>query len=130
MSGAGSEITWPRVIRGRAITAEDARDVQQLVAEQRGASRWVLARALCERWQWRTAAGKPKSRSALGVLRELARQGWIELPPASACALHLRKSTERVAAENDSGASGVAGALWQYRPLRWELVATAGQRRA
>lgn len=118
------------MIRGRAITAEDAREVQQLVAEHSGASRWVLARALCDRWRWRTGTGKPKSRSALDVLRELARAEWIEWPPAAACALHLQKRAERIVGENDPGATGVAGALWQYRPLRWELVATAGQRRA
>jgi SRSO17 transposase len=110
------------------ITAEDRREVQQLVSEQGNASRLGLARALCERWQWRTPTGKAKARSALAVLKELAREQWIEMPAVAASAVNLNKPRERPAPEKDPDRSWVQGGLWRYRPLRWELVRTPQQR--
>ena len=129
MSGAESEIEQPRVIRGRTIRAEDVQIVQQLVAEQRGAGRWALARALCQHWQWRAANGGWKSRSALAVLSELERGGWIVLPPACPASLRLKVSFPTAVKLLDSAARTLDGALAEYRPLRWELVRTAVQRR-
>jgi hypothetical protein len=117
------------VIRGRTITAADVHAVQQWVAEQPGTSRWGLARALSERWQWRASNGAWKIRSALAVLTELARQEFLRLPPSSPAYRWLQRSVARLAQRRDPAASPVGGALGQYRPLRWELVATAAQRR-
>ena len=114
----------PRVIRGRTITAEDVQAVRQLVVEESPAGRSGLARALCLRWQWRSANGRLKVRSALAVLTELAHQGWIELP-ASKRARHSLP----IAWAGLTGGREVAGELKQYRPLRWELVRTGAQRR-
>jgi hypothetical protein len=117
------------VIRGRTITAADVHAVQQLAAEQHGASRWGLARALCERWQWQASNGELKTRSALVVLTELARRGASRLPPASPSYRYLQRSVAGSAKGRAPAASPVAGASSQYRPLRWELVGTAAQRR-
>ncbi len=94
------------------------------MAERPEAGRLGLARALCLQWQWRSANGRLKLRSALGILSELGRQGWIELPaarggprPASMAAGALPEATE------------AEGGLSEYRPLRWELVRTPDQRR-
>jgi len=117
------------VIRGRTITFEDVQAVQQLVAEQRGASRWALARALCQRWQWRAANGRWKSRSALAVLTELERGSWIVLPQASPASVHLKVPAAEPVQFSAPAVSTVDGALDAYRPLHWELVSTAAQRR-
>jgi SRSO17 transposase len=103
--------------------------VQQLVAEQPGMGRWALAGALCQRWQWRAANGRWKSRSALAVLRELEKRGWIALPPPFACSVHLKDPAAQPLPLNDVAQRTLAGALREYRPLCWELVSTVGQRR-
>ena len=103
--------------------------MQQLVAEQRGAGRWALARALCQRWQWRATNGQWKTRSALAVLTELERLGWIVLPPPSALSVQLKVLAPAPVQLRDLAVRTLAGALSQYRPLRWELVGTVAQRR-
>ena len=103
--------------------------MQQLVVEQGGAGRWGLARALCERWQWRAPNGQLKTRSALGVLTELERQGLLGLPAPAAASVHLHGAVLRPVPASGPRPPTLAGALSHYRPLRWELVATAHQRR-
>jgi len=117
------------VIRGRTITFEDIQAVQQLVAEEGGAGRWALARALCERWQWRAINGRWKTRSALAVLSELEQRGWIVLPLPSPASVRLKVLAPEPLQVNDWAVRTLAGALKQYRPLRWELVGTVAQRR-
>jgi SRSO17 transposase len=129
VNGAGPERELPRVIRGRAITFEDIHAVQQLVAERRGVSRWALARALCQRWQWQTANGRWKIRSALAVLTELELERWITLPDCSPASVHLKAPVAEAVQLSAPAVKRLDGALEQYRPLRWELVGTAAQRR-
>ena len=129
LSGAGSEIKQGLVIRGRTLTCEDVQAVQQLVAEERGAGRWALARALCQRWQWRATNGQWKTRSALAVLTELTHRGWIVMPPPSAASVHLRVRAPELVKLSEPAARTLTGCLPEYRPLRWELVGTVAQRR-
>jgi len=118
------------VIRGRTITPDDVQAVEQLVTEERGAGRWALARALCQRWQWRAPNGKWKTRSALAVLTELERGGWIVLPRPSAWSVQLKVCAPApVTISEPAVRTLVEGAVHEYRPLRWELVDTAAQRR-
>jgi SRSO17 transposase len=124
LNGAGPEIIELQVIRGRTIGAEDVQAARRLVVEQSQAGRSGLARALCAHWQWRTANGRFKVRSALAILTELARQGWIELPPAQPAPLPTANALAALPAGRI-----VEGALSQYRPLHWELVGTRAQRR-
>ena len=98
--------------------------MRRLVQEQSPAGRSGLARALCAHWQWRSPSGRLKERSALGILTELARQGWIELPPPGRTPRPAPRAVAELPAERR-----VEGALSQYRPLRWELVRTTAQRR-
>ena len=103
--------------------------MQQLVAEQRGASRWALARTLCQRWQWRAANGRWKTRSALGVLTELERRSWIVLPQPSPASVYLKVPAAEPVQLSAPAVRTVDGALDAYRPLHWELVSSAAQRR-
>ena len=124
MNGDGPEIIEPRVIRGRTITAADVQAVRHLLVEQPEAGRSALARSLCLHWQWRAANGRWKVRSALAILTELERQGWIRLPaPERGPELAPRAVSALPAGRL------VEGPLSQYRPLRWELVGTRAQRR-
>jgi SRSO17 transposase len=103
--------------------------VQQLVAEQRGAGRWALARALCQRWQWRATNGRWKTRSALAILSELERRGWIVLPLPCPWSVQLKVLAHQPVRLRDPAVRTVEGALDEYRPLCWELVSTVAQRR-
>ena len=102
----------------------DVEVVRQLLAAQPQVGRTGLARELCLHWQWRAGSGRWKVRSALAILSELERQGWIELPTAQRAPV----PSHRVASALPAGRI-VDGALSQYRPLRWELVGTTAQRR-
>jgi SRSO17 transposase len=117
------------VIRGRTITFEDIQAVQQLVAEQRGAGRWALAGALCQRWQWRAINGRWKTRSALAVLTELEHRGWIVLPRPSPWSVQRKVPAPEPVKLSDPAVRTLDGALHEYRPLHWELVSTVAQRR-
>ena len=130
MNGAGSEITPPWVIRGRTLTPQDVQAVQQLVTEQGGAGRWTLARALCDRWQWRARNGRLKTRSALAVLTELERRGCLRLPAPAPASVHLHVAVARPRKASGPRGLTLEGTLSHYRPLRWELVDTVAQRRA
>ena len=77
-AGPDKQAAW--VIRGRTITPTDVKAVQELLLEKPGLGRWGLALELCQRWRWQAANGDWKGRSALAVLVELGRRGWIELP--------------------------------------------------
>jgi hypothetical protein len=124
----GREIK-PWVIRGRTITPDDVQAVQQLVTAERGASRWALARALCQRWEWRATSGRWKTRSALAVLSTLERRGWIVLPRPCPASIHLKVPAPAPVQHSESTMRTLDGALQEYRPLRWELVGTVAQRR-
>ena len=93
-----------------------------MLVEQPQAGRSALALALCVYWQWRAANGRWKVRSALAILTELERQGWIGLPPSQPV---LVRSYRPVMARPEG--SRVEGPLSGYRPLRWELVRTMAQ---
>lgn len=95
MNGAGPEIIEPRVIRGRTIAAADVQVVRQLLVAQPQAGRSGLARDLCVQWQWRAASGRWKVRSALAILTELERQGWIRLRMFAEATRSSRHSPER-----------------------------------
>jgi hypothetical protein len=103
--------------------------VQQLVTEQRGAGRWALARALCERWQWRASNGRLKTRSALAVLTELERRGCLCLPAPDPSSVHLKVAVVRPVKASNPSSPILDGTLSHYRPLYWELVVTVAQRR-
>jgi len=113
------------VIRGRRITPTDIKAVQELLSEKPGLGRWGLALELCQRWQWQAANGDWKGRSALTVLVELGRRGWIDLPASA-----RSRSASRVRGPKAERWLGevMESPLNEHRPLRWELVHTAQQR--
>src|SRR5258708_6384278 len=122
---AGPEKEAGCVIRGRRITPTDVKAVQELLLEKPGLGRWGLALELCQRWQWQATNGDWKGRSALAVLVELGRRGWIELP-ASVRSAVTRKVPRPKAERWPSEA--IKGPLSLHRPLRWQLARTAEQR--
>lgn len=99
--------------------------MQELLREKPCLGRWRLALELCQRWQWRTAHGGWKGRAALAVLVKMGERGWIDLPPSTRSSAGCRV---RQPMATGWRREAMEGSLTQYRPLRWELVQTAGQR--
>ncbi len=67
--------------RGRTISYEDIRFLQQLIADHPQLSRCALSRRVCEAWQWKQANGALREMVCRGLMLALARAGQIELPP-------------------------------------------------
>lgn len=128
MKGAGSESTEGWIIRGRTISCSDIQSIRELLGERPEASRWALAGALCERWQWRTDNGQGKIRSALGVLNGLAQRGLVVLPALRGSPSGARSARAVPVKLEGPGGTGLVGPVGRYRPLRWELVSTAAGR--
>lgn len=128
MKGAGSESTGGWIIRGRTISCSDIQSIRELLGERPEASRWALAGALCERWQWRTDNGQWKIRSALGVLNGLAQRGLVVLPALRGSPSGARSARAVPVKLEGPGGTGLVGPVARYRPLRWELVSTAAER--
>jgi len=70
--------------RGRLITAEDITQLQALVVAQPAASRYALARQVCELWQWRQPNGRLREGVCRSLLVQLHRAGHLVLPPVRA----------------------------------------------
>jgi uncharacterized protein DUF4338 len=66
--------------RGRVVTAADIKSIQELIANNPGASRRALSKKLCEAWGWKQANGSPRDMVCRGLLLMLHRAGQINLP--------------------------------------------------
>ncbi|HKU24243.1 MAG TPA: Druantia anti-phage system protein DruA [Candidatus Sulfotelmatobacter sp.] len=67
--------------RQRVITDADLRFVRQLIAEHPQASRRELSYLLCEAWNWVQPNGTQRDMVCRGLMLQLHREGYIELPP-------------------------------------------------
>jgi len=69
------------VYRGRRVTESDLGQIRDLIAGNPQASRRSLSKKLCEAWQWQQPNGVPRDMVCRGLMLDLHRQGFIELPP-------------------------------------------------
>ncbi len=72
-------IEWKH--RGRIITLDDIRFIQELIDANPQVSRRQLSAKLCEAWQWKQANGALRDMVCRGLLLKLDREGQIQLPP-------------------------------------------------
>ena len=66
--------------RGRTVTGQDIAFVKNLIAEHPGESRRALSQELCRAWGWVQPNGALRDMVCRGLLLELNRGGYIELP--------------------------------------------------
>lgn len=66
--------------RGRRVTESDVDFIRELIRAHPNTSRRQLSTKLCEAWQWRQANGHPRDMVCRGLMLELDRAGYIELP--------------------------------------------------
>jgi SRSO17 transposase len=100
---------------------------RRLVEEFSGEGRWRIASELAQHWQWRSGSGRLKTRAALAILVALERRGCLTLPRpliVHGPIRHHGGQCPTVEAREPK-----AGVLSEYRPLCWQLVDSAEQRR-
>lgn len=68
------------ILQGRELGLAELSEIRTLLATEPEWSRYQLSRALCERWNWRTATGQIKDMAARTLLLKLEQQGLVELP--------------------------------------------------
>jgi hypothetical protein len=68
--------------RGRAVTAADAKLIQEMISAHPQESRYKLSKRVCEAWNWRQANGSLRDMVCRSLLLALHRAGQIQLPPA------------------------------------------------
>jgi len=111
--------------RGRIITADDIRFIQQLIDANPEASRRQLSATLCEVWQWKQANGALRDMVCRGMLLMLDRAGQIQLPP-------IKKRPNNPLARRPKPASvlidttPIQGALNQLQPIQIQQVRRTG----
>jgi len=63
------------------VTDEEVVFIREFIARNRGDSRWMLSRKLCQTWGWVQPNGALRDMVCRGLMLHLARAGQIELPP-------------------------------------------------
>jgi hypothetical protein len=67
--------------RGREVTSADIAFLNDFTREHPSLSRCALSRLVCEAWQWKQANGALREMVCRGLMLELERAGYIQLPP-------------------------------------------------
>lgn len=107
--------------RGRIYTEQEFGEIRDLIIQNPEASRWLLSRELCRKWNWVQANGALKDMLCRGLLLVLHREGRIALPPCKQpSSLHLRKRTRPALLLVDT--SPIAGNVSDVRPATLSMV--------
>ena len=67
--------------RHRAVTNSDVIFIRKLITEHPGSSRRDLSKKLCQAWNWVQVNGALRDMVCRGLMLQLHREGFIELPP-------------------------------------------------
>ena len=71
----------PLCYRHRVVSEADVAFIRQLIGEHPTASRRQLSKKLCQAWNWVQGNGTLRDMLCRGLMLQLHRAGWIELPP-------------------------------------------------
>jgi hypothetical protein len=116
----------PPTLQGRPFGPAQLAQVQALLAQGRGWSRYRLSRELARLWDWRTPQGQLKDMAARTLLLKLEEQGWVELPVR-----RMKSPTRSGRAPVEHGPAlepkPIAATLEQLLPLRLHEVSPASQ---
>ena len=113
---------------GRPLTAAELDLVRGITREFANLAWTELAATICELLEWRRPNGSLKSRECYLFLRELHRRGWLPwltAPQPKARRTPLVKLTSGPA----PSPTVLTGPLYSYRPIQFELIKDAAQRR-
>ncbi len=107
------------------MRADELSELQERIDAHPHWSRHGVAKDLCERWQWRTALGRPKTFAARSLLLKLEQGHGLRLPPVRAA---LRRSPWGLSGpKTRSEASSsppppLQTPLAGLQPLKWRLA--------
>ena len=119
----------PTILQGRPFGPAELAQVQALIGQNGGWSRYRLSRELARLWDWRTPRGLLKDMAARTLLLKMQEQGWIELP-ARRIKSPTRSGRPPVCDEPTLERSPVEGPLEELLPLRLHELSPASQRQA
>ena len=120
----------PIQVQGRTLTGDDLRELRALIAQHPDWHRTALSLHLCQRWDWRNAAGQIKDMAARTLLLKLQKRGLIDLPPP-------RRRTRRPCAQAPPlvqedlpslSPEPIQDPLHELRPIGLELADTRSKR--
>ena len=120
-------MSLPTLLQGRPFGPEQLAQVQALIGQNGGWSRYRLSRELARAWHWRTPQGQLKDMAARALLLKLHEQGRIQLP---ACRRHspTRSGRAPLCPGPALEAKPVVGSLAELLPLRLHEVSSAAAR--
>ena len=105
------------------MSGSQVAEVQVLIDEHPQWSRHGVAKELCERWDWRTPAGRLKTFAARSLLLKLEQRHELRLPPVREAYRRapwgLRRPEPRLAAP--PSAVAVEATLSSLQPLEWQI---------
>lgn len=125
------EAGWSASIRGKALSLEDLKRIQEILNANPKTSRRRLSIEVCETFQWRQPNGKPQDVAAREILRRLESQGLIVLPTGRHNGHNDRRKTAPAAGELPLEYSSLAieGQLTRADRVSLENVQTASDSR-
>jgi len=112
--------------RGREVTAADLESIRRLIAMHPDASRRRLSALVCEAWNWRQPNGELRDMVCRGLMLQLHRRGFINLPPVRVRPPNnvvARRAPRRV---HQIDRSTLRCSLAEIRPLEFRLVRRTG----
>ncbi len=113
---------------GHVLTDSELALIRQITREFANLAWTELAATICELLEWRRPNGGLKSRECYLFLRELHRRGW--LPWLTAPQPKARRAPlAKLAVPITPAPNLLTGPLDLYRPIQFELIQDAGQRR-
>lgn len=108
------------VIQGRRLTPGELGEIGGLLAAHPDWHRTRVSRELCQRWDWRNEAGRPKDMACRSLLLKLEARGWIRLPPRRRASVNDRRNLR--ALEVDLDRRVLEADLASLQPLHIDLV--------
>ena len=111
--------------RGREVMEEDVEFIRSLIAHHTDASRRKLSQLLCQAWNWVQPNGALRDMVCRGLMLELHRNGYIELPQRRLVPnnpLAVRRPPKHVSVDN----TPVKCALREVQPLMFRQVRRTG----
>jgi hypothetical protein len=110
-------------VQGRHLSCSELAGLQVLIDEHPQWSRHGVAKELCERWDWRTPAGRLKTFAVRSLLLKLAQRYELRLPPVRAAMRRSAWGLGRSELKLTSPPSPklLEGSLSRLQPLEWQI---------
>jgi len=109
-------------LRGRDITPEVLRFIEETIAAHQHQGRSAISRILCTRWNWRQSNGGLKDMACRDLLLRLERLGLIQLPPRKSQKANYKVIPAVPAEFEEHTASPLIGRVDAFDRLRLEMV--------